>query len=124
MNSSVWIEFALPIATALIGWFTSAYRTKQKKEKDTLDNVQQILDIQKSYIADQQNELRGMRANNRKISDILEAKNRSIRKANKCKFTNEGEGCPVLHSEEENDKACETCHLNTNIANDKDKDSD
>lgn len=119
MNTSIWIEFVLPVVTALVGWFSSAYRTKQKKEKDTLDNVQQILDIQKTYIADQQNELRGMRANNRKISEILEAKNRSIRKANKCKYTNEGSGCPVLHSEEENDKACETCALNIASENDK-----
>lgn len=106
------VDFILPIATLFVGWLGSAYRTRQKKEKDTLDNIQQILDIQKAYIADQQTELRGMRSHNRKLSEKLEHKDKSIRQANKCKYTNEGEGCPVLRAEEIHDEHCATCHLN------------
>ena len=43
----------LPILTAVGGWFASVWRNKQKKEGDILTNVQQILEMQKQYIAEQ-----------------------------------------------------------------------
>ena len=103
----------LPILTAVGGWFASIWRTKQKKEKDVLDNVTQILDMQKAYIAEQDEENKKTRDMNKRLEAKLDGKNRAIRKANWCKFTNEGEGCPVLKQEEKNDgdhyDQCETC---------------
>ena len=34
MTENMWLQFVLPIATALLGWLGSAYRNKQKKEND------------------------------------------------------------------------------------------
>ena len=42
MTENIWINFVLPIATALLGWLGSAYRNKQKKENDTIANFQLI----------------------------------------------------------------------------------
>lgn len=107
-------NIALPIVTAVGGWFASVWRTKQKKEKDVLENVSQILELQKTYIAEQDSENRKTRDMNKRLEAKLDSKNRAIRKANWCKFTNEGDGCPVLNQEEKNDgyNKCETCQYN------------
>lgn len=102
----------LPVVTAVGGWFASIWRTKQKKEKDVLENVTQILELQKKYIADQDKENKKTRDMNARLEEKLDNKRRSIRKANYCKFTNEGEGCPVLRHEEQTDDKCETCKFN------------
>ena len=104
----------LPVLTAVGGWFASVWRTKQKKESDILTNVQQILEMQKQYIAEQDEENRKTRDVNKRLEAKLDGKNKSIRKANWCKFTNEGDGCPVLVNEEANDAEdkCETCKYN------------
>lgn len=110
----------VPILTAIGGWFASVWRTKQKKEADVLDNVKQILEMQKQYIADQDEENRKTRDYNKHLEEKLDDKRRSIRQANWCKFTNEGEGCPVLNHEQkiDNDK-CETCKYNAEYADSK-----
>ena len=106
-------DVALPALTAVAGWFASIWRTKQKKEKDVLENVTQILDMQKKYIADQDEENRKTREYNKHLEEKLNGKNRAIRAANWCKYTNEGEGCPVLVSDAKRDTdKCETCRYN------------
>ena len=107
-------NIVLPSFTAVCGWFASVWRTKQKKEKDVLDNVQQILSLQKSYIEEQAGTIKESKDINKRLEAKLDKKNKSIRQANKCKYTNEGDGCPVLTSEERFDDCqadCKTCKL-------------
>lgn len=86
----------LPIVTLILGWFGNVWRNKQKKEQDILSNVQQILNIQKDYIAEQQSTLQDAKNVNKRLEAKLDKKDRAIRKANGCKWTNDGDGCPVL----------------------------
>lgn len=101
--NEILIQVITPIALGLLGWFGNAYRNKQKKEKDILDNVQQILDIQNKYIEKQDKALTRMTARD-------ERKRESIKKAYACKVPSEN--CPVLihdaQSHMEADK-CSTC---------------
>lgn len=115
MMDTILINFVLPVLTALIAWFGNAYRNKQKKEKDILDNVQQIMQLQKAYIAEQQSQLQEIKLTNKKMEAKLDRKNKSIRQANRCKFTNDGDGCPVLTSEETFDCCPEDCHIKINV---------
>ena len=108
-------SFILPIVTALIGWFTAVWRNKQKKEADVLTNVTQILEMQKTYIAEQDAENKKTRDMNRRLEKKLDDKRESIRKANKCKYTNEGDGCPVLANEDRVDDRCKDCNLNKDV---------
>lgn len=105
-------SFILPILTAVAGWFTAVWRNKQKKESDILTNVTQILEMQKQYISEQDAENKKTRDMNRRLEKKLDDKRESIRKANKCKFTNEGDGCPVLANEDKIDDRCKNCDLN------------
>ena len=50
MSEMMWVDFVLPIVMGVVGWLGSAYRSKQKKEGDILDNVQRIIDIQDAHI--------------------------------------------------------------------------
>ena len=111
----VFREIALPLITLIGGWFAHLFRLRQKKEADILDNVSQILTMQKSYIAEQDEENRKTRDMNKRLEAKLDGKNKAIRKANWCKYTNEGDGCPVLKQEEKNDMSdrCDTCKFNT-----------
>lgn len=102
----------LPILTLVGGWFAHLFRSKQKKEADILQNVMQILDLQKKYIADQDAENKKTRDMNARLERKLDGKCDSIRQANKCKYTAEGEGCPVLRHEDELDEKCKNCELN------------
>lgn len=102
----------LPLITAVLGWFASVWRTKQKKEADVLTNVTQILEMQKQYISEQDAENKKTRDMNRRLEKKLDDKRESIRKANKCQYTNEGDGCPVLANEDKNDNRCKDCKLN------------
>lgn len=90
------------------------FRTKQKKEQDILSNVQQILTMQKEYIAEQDADKKKTRDMNARLERKLDDKRESIRQANKCKYTAEGEGCPVLNHEDLLDEKCKTCALNNN----------
>lgn len=96
------------------GWMVfRSFPHETEEGKDVLDNVQQILDIQRSYIDEQKEELMKYRAEDQRKERIIKEKNRSIRKANGCKYTAQDGGCPVLHSEEEFDlkdnPECENC---------------
>lgn len=105
----------LPILTLVGGWFAHLFRSKQKKEADILQNVMQILDLQKKYIADQDSENKKTRDMNARLERKLDGKRDSIRQANKCKYTAEGDGCPVLKHEDELDEKCKNCNLNQNV---------
>lgn len=118
MTENMWIQFVLPVLTALIAWLANAYRNKQKKEHDVLDNVQRIIDLQNAHILKSEQALEKSDKQNQRLDAKLDRKNKSIRKANNCKFTNEGEGCPVLNQEEINEKiydeGCRLCEHHPN----------
>ena len=112
----------IPILALVGGWFAHLFRSKQKKEADVLENVQQILSLQKDYIAQQDAENKRTRDMNARLEKKLDDKRRSIRQANWCKFTVEGDGCPVLNHEEKVDKdQCETCQYNKEDTGEYDK---
>lgn len=117
-DSSFLVDFILPILTAVAGWFASVWRNKQKKEADVLTNVTQILEMQKTYIAEQDAENKKTRDMNRRLEKKLDDKRESIRKANKCKYTNEDDGCPVLAHEDALDEKCKNCDLNNATSQD------
>ena len=52
--SEILQNIGLPLVTGIMGWFGNMWRSRQRKDKDILDNVTQILDIQKKYIEEQQ----------------------------------------------------------------------
>lgn len=97
------IKFILPIVTGVLGWAYSSYRNREKKESDILDNVQRILDLQDQHIKKTERTLERSENLNKRLEAKLDRKSKSVRAANKCKFTNEGEGCPVLLQEEKNE---------------------
>lgn len=108
-------DVGIPFVTLLGGWFAHMFRTKQKKEADILDNVQQILKLQKQYIAEQDAENKKTRDMNARLERKLDEKRESIRKANKCEFTAQGDGCPVLAHEDYLDEKCKNCDLKNNV---------
>lgn len=114
--NDLWLQIALPVVSGLVGWFTNAYRNKQKKEGDILDNVQRIIAIQDAHIKKSEESLAKSENLNKRLEAKLDRKSKSVRAANRCKFTNEGEGCPVLNQEEKNehcyDKDCAECEHN------------
>lgn len=118
MDAAAIIDLAervgLPVLSLFIGNFWQKFRTRQRKEADILDNVKQILELQKNYITEQDGENKKTRDINKRLEAKLDGKNKAIRRANWCKFTNEGEGCPVLLQEEKNDDydKCDTCKYN------------
>lgn len=102
-------EVGLPILTLIGGWFAHLFRTKQKKQADVLENVTQILQMQKEYISEQDKENRKTRNMNMRLEHKLDEKRESIRRANWCPHTNEDEGCPVLKHEDELYDKCKDC---------------
>ena len=107
----MWVDFVLPIVMGVAGWFGNGYRNKQKKESDIILNFQAMRDADREFILECREDLKEARKDLKESRDInkrLEAKyNRkckSVRAANKCKFTSEGEGCPVLNQEEKNEQ--------------------
>ena len=110
-----WAETAtdiiVPIVTLVGGWFAHLIRSKQKKEADILDNVGQILNMQKDYIAEQDEVNKKTRDMNARLERKLDEKRESIRQANKCQYTNEGDGCPVLNHEDYLSEKCKDCNL-------------
>ncbi len=104
----------LPLLTLAGGWFGHLFRSKQKKEADILDNVKQILVLQKKYIEEQAETIKETKDMNKRLERKLDKKNRSIRKANVCQYTAVGDGCPVLDSEDKYEEQCDTCPYNKN----------
>lgn len=107
-------DVGLPALGIIGGWFAHLFRSRQKKEQDILANVEQILKIQKDYIASQDEENKKTRNMNARLEKKLDDKRESIRKANKCQYTAVGDGCPVLRHEDELDEKCKNCTLNYN----------
>lgn len=119
--SSIATDVLIPILTLIGGWFAHLIRSKQKKESDILENVQQILQMQKDYIADQDAQNKKNCNMIARLEKKLDDKNRSIRQANKCKHTNEGDGCPVLGMEEKQEKCdldCGNCKIKEEVEQD------
>lgn len=115
--NDILINFALPILTALIAWYGNAYRNKQKKESDVLDNVQQIITMQKDYINGQNETLDATRKMLSGMQRKYDYKSASIRKAYNC--TVPSEECPVLIHEGKiktghDCEHCENCEHNPN----------
>lgn len=94
---------ALPVVTGFLGWVYSKYRNKQEREKDILDNVQRIIDIQDEQIKKQDLALHKSDHIAQRLEAKLDRKNKSIRQANNCPYTIQGDGCPVLRQEEKNE---------------------
>ena len=109
------INFALPILTALIAWFGNAYRNKQKKESDMLDNVKRIVNLQDDQIK-RQDAIIERYQNELDAAEIKTAHDReSIKQAYVCKHPSEE--CPVLQHdalwvETECSKNCAMCDNN------------
>ena len=118
MDASTHIEIlrdiGIPILTLIGGWFAHLFRSKQKKEQDILANVQQILQMQKDYIAEQDSDKKKTRDMNARLERKLDEKRESIRQANKCEYTMQGDGCPVLNHEDYLDEKCKNCNLKDN----------
>lgn len=119
MTENMWIQFVLPIVTLILGWLTSSYRNKQKKENETITNFQLMRDADKEFMMDMKNELVESRNLRKRLEAKLDRKNKSIRRANSCPHTNEDEGCPVLNQEEANeriyDEGCRLCEHHSEI---------
>ena len=115
--SELWLQVALPVVTGVVGWATNAYRNAQKKESDIISNFQAMRDADREFILECRADLKESRDMNKRLEAKYNRKCKSVRAANKCKFTSEGNGCPVLAQEEKNehvyDIECTNCeHLN------------
>lgn len=101
--SELWLQIALPIVTGVVGWATNAYRNAQKKESDIITNFQAMRDADREFIEECRADLKESRDMNKRLEAKYNRKCKSVRAANKCKFTSEGDGCPVLRQEESNE---------------------
>lgn len=108
-----WVQVALPVVSGLVGWFTSSWRNAQKKENDIISNFREMRDADRQFIEECRADLKESRDMNKRLEAKYNRKCKSIRAANRCKYTNEGEGCPVLNQEERNEYIynadCEKC---------------
>ena len=88
--SEILQNIGLPLITGIMGWYGSMWRSLQRKDKD-------MLDIQKK----------------------LDKEYKCVLQAFKCKYSNVGDGCPVLLLEEryDNDTVCEDCKLKKEVQN-------
>lgn len=118
--NEILIQVVVPIALGLLGWFGNAYRNKQKKEKDVLDNVQQVLDIQNKQIEKQNEYIEKQDKALERMTERDERKRESIKKAYKCKVPSED--CPVLIHDAQSHAAdydkCATCEYKKKVQND------
>lgn len=111
----------VPVVTGVLGWVSSAYRNRQQKEKNILDNVKQLLDMKSEeversrVIADRQNYVI------QRIEAKLDKKDKAIRKSRACAWVKQGNDCPVIEADDayesgEETKAksggCSGCELN------------
>ena len=117
--NDLWLQIALPIVTAIVGWATNAWRNAQKKESDIIANFQAMRDADREFIEECRADLKEARDMNKRLEAKYNRKSKSVRAANKCRYTNEGDGCPVLVQEEKNEHCygidCANCaHNNEN----------
>lgn len=113
MTERVIFEILLPIVMAILGWVTSAYRNKQKKEKDILDNVKQLLEMKSEHIEQCKEELKEMRTERdierverKKLEEKYDHKVKAVKEAYDCE--GDTSKCPVL-AYDKNHYPCETC---------------
>lgn len=110
--SEILQNIGLPLITGIMGWYGSMWRSLQRKDKD-------MLDIQKKFIEEQQGTIEETKKMNKRLEDKLNKEYKCVRQARKCKYSNVGDGCPVLLLEEryDNDTVCEDCKLKKEVQN-------
>lgn len=107
------LNIGLPIVTLFAGWFGQAWKSKAQKKADDLDNMQQIISMQREYITEQQGQMDRYNENLRRVEEKLDEKREAIRQANKCTHVKKGGKCPVLTRDENlGCGKCETCKYN------------
>lgn len=104
MSEVMWVDFVLPIIMGVAGWLGNGYRNKQKKESDIITNFKAMRDADREFIEECRKDLKESRDMNKRLEAKYNRKCKSVRAANKCKFTNEGDGCPVLEQEDKNER--------------------
>lgn len=104
MSEGMWVDFVLPIIMGIVGWLGNGYRNKQKKESDIITNFKAMRDADREFIEECRKDLKESRDMNKRLEAKYNRKCKSVRAANKCKFTNEGDGCPVLEQEDKNER--------------------
>ena len=110
--SEILQNIGLPLITGIMGWYGSMWRSLQRKDKD-------MLDIQKKYIEEQQGTIEETKKMNKRLEGKLDKEYKCVLQAFKCKYSNVGDGCPVLLLEEryDNDTVCEDCKLKKEVQN-------
>ena len=110
--SEILQNIGLPLITGIMGWYGSMWRSLQRKDKD-------MLDIQKKFIEEQQGTIEETKKMNKRLEGKLNKEYKCVRQARKCKYSNVGDGCPVLLLEEryDNDTVCEDCKLKKEVQN-------
>ena len=104
MSEMMLVDFVLPIIMGVAGWLGNGYRNKQKKESDIITNFKAMRDADREFIEECRKDLKESRDMNKRLEAKYNRKCKSVRAANKCKFTNEGDGCPVLEQEDRNER--------------------
>ena len=104
MSEVMWVDFVLPLIMGIAGWLGNGYRNKQKKESDIITNFKAMRDADREFIEECRKDLKESRDMNKRLEAKYNRKCKSVRAANKCKFTNEGDGCPVLEQEDRNER--------------------
>lgn len=107
--NEILVNVVVPILTGLLAWFGNAYRNKQKKEHDILDNVQCIIDIQNKHIDRCEATLKEMEHAYKELSYRNDQKQEAIKRAHSCKVPSES--CPVLiyDSQVSTYESCASC---------------
>lgn len=121
--SEMWFIYVVsPIVGGVVGWLGNNVATKRKKESEIIANFQAMRDADRVFIEECRADLKESRDMNKRLEAKYNRKCKSVRAANRCKYSNEGDGCPVLAQEEKNERIydadCKDCeHLN-NDSND------
>ena len=110
--SEILQNIGLPLITGIMGWYGSMWRSLQRKDKD-------MLDIQKKFIEEQQGTIEETKKMNKRLEGKLNKEYKCVLQAFKCKYSNVGDGCPLLLLEEryDNDTVCEDCKLKKEVQN-------
>ena len=122
MSEVMWVDFVLPIIMGVAGWLGNGYRNKQKKESDIITNFKAMRDADREFIEECRKDLKESRDMNKRLEAKYNRKCKSVRAANKCKFTNEGDGCPVLEQEDKNERIYDIECANCQNINEQDND--
>ena len=96
MDVDVLATYIMPAVSAATGWFANAWRNRQKKDADVLQNVEQIIQLQRTYIEDQKTRLAEFGDAMQRMERRLESRERSIMKARNCRIVKTDDDCVVL----------------------------